>query len=272
MPSDISKNIDDYEPLLVALQNVLGVIVPDCQRSYFLERIETLLSSYKLDSFRLLAEKLKACDADICVNVLDAISQRQPDWFLNDEAKNILRKYIFPQLPDKAKIWIVGCGQGQLAYSFVMEIDKYEQQSGKTKNFQLIATDVLLDDINQAELAIYNKQQLSLLCDGDKKRYFMLNEKAGSGQVKEKFRQQITFSQCDLIEGFQSLGKMDLIFCPKDLVYFSNSVKAGIIQQFSGLLNYGGIFLTGSSQGVIPFSEVFERVEHPAGVFYRKKA
>lgn len=271
MSSAISRNIDDYESLLVALQNFLGVIVPDGQRNNLVERIEPLLSSYKIDSFALLAEKLKACDADVCVNVLNVISQRQPVWSLNAEAQNILHKYILPQLPDKAKVWVVGCGQGQLAYSVVMEIDKYEQHSGKAKKFQLIATDVLPDDINQAELGMYNRQQLSTLRDDDKKRFLSLHEKTGSGQVKDKFRQQITFSQCDLIEGFQSLGKMDLIFCPKVLVYFSDSVKAGIIQQFSGLLNTGGIFLTGSNQAVIPFSESFERVEHPAGVFYRKK-
>ncbi len=271
MPSAISHNIDDYESLLVVLQNVLGVIVPDDQRSNLVERIEPLLSSYKLDSFALFAEKM-ACDADVCLNVLNAISQCQPAWSLNAEAKNILHKYILAQLPDKAKIWIVGCGQGQLAYSVVMEIDKYEHESGKAKNFQLIATDVSPNSINQAELAIYNKQQLSTLCDDDKKRFFKLNEKTGSGQVKDIFRQKTTFSQCDLIEGFQSLGKMDLIICPEVLVYFSNSVKADIIQQFSDLLNSGGIFVSGSNQAIIQFSEGLERVEHPAGVFYRKKA
>ena len=271
MPSVNSHNIDNYESLLVALQNVLGIIVPDGQRSNLVERIEPLLSSYKLDSFALLAEKLQGKDADVCVNVLDVISQRQPVWSLSAEAKNILHKYIFAQLPDKAKIWIVGCGQGQLAYSAVMEIDKYEQKSGKAKKFQLIATDVLQDDINQAERAIYNTQQLSTLFDEDKKRFFTLNEKAGCVQVKDKFRQQITFSSCDLIEGFQSLGQMDLIICPEVLVYFSTSVKAGIIQQFADLLKSGGILLTGYNQ-TIAAGYGLERVDHPAGVFYRKKS
>ena len=271
MPSATSHNIDDYESLLVALQDSLGVIVPNGQRSYLLDRIEPLLSSYKLDSLALFAQNLQACDADVCVNVLDAISQRQSDWSLNAEAKNVLHKYILAQLPDKAKIWLVGCGQGQLAYSVMMEIDKYERKSGKTKNFQLIATDVLQDDINQAELAIYNTQQMLTLRDEDVKRFFTLNENASSWRIKDKFRQQITFSQCDLMAGFQSPGKMDLIICPEVLVYFSSSVKADIIQQFAGLLNSGGIFLTGSNQAVIPFTKDFERVEHPAGVFYRKK-
>jgi len=40
MSSAVSHEIDDYESLLVALQNVLGVVVPDEQRSNLVERIE----------------------------------------------------------------------------------------------------------------------------------------------------------------------------------------------------------------------------------------
>ena len=270
MPSATSHSINDYESLLVALQNILGVIVPDGQRSNIVERVEPLLLSYKLDSFSLLSEELQDCDTDICANVLDVISRRQPAWPMSAEAKNILHKYIFAQLPDKAKIWIVGCGQGQLAYSTMMEIEKFQSKTGKDKNFHLIATDVLQDDINQARQAIYNTQQLSTLRDEDKKCFFTLDEKTGSGQLKDKFRQKITFSLCDLVEDFQSLGQMDLIICPEVLVYFSTSVKAGIIQQFSDLLNSGGILLTGNNQAIAADHEL-DRVDHPAGVFYRKK-
>jgi len=271
MLSAASHNVDDYESLLMALQNVLGIIVSDVQRRYLVEKIEPLLLSFKFDSLSLLVEKLQARDADVCSNVLDVISQRQPDWFLSDETKSILHKYIFAQLSDNAKIWIAGCGQGQLAYSVMMEIAKYEHKQCKYKDFQLIATDVLASDISYAEQAIYDSYQLSTLRDEDKKRFFKIDEKVGSGQVKDKFRQKITFSQCALIDDFQSLGKMDLIICPEVLVYFSNGVKAGIIKQFSDLLNSGGILLTGNNQAVTPFTDSFEFVEHPAGVFYRHK-
>jgi chemotaxis protein methyltransferase CheR len=78
------------------------------------------------------------------------------------------------------------------------------------------------------------------------------------------------------MESFQSIGKMDLIICPEVLVYFSNGVKARILHQFLELLNPGGIFLTGNNQAIITHAMVsgtneLERVEHPAGVFYRKK-
>lgn len=266
-----SDNIDDYEPLFVALQDVLGVIIPNNFRSNFIERIDQLLSSYRLDSLASLAEKIQNRDPDACARVLDAVSRRQSSWIMNAELKSILHKYILAQLPEKAKIWTVGCGQGQLAYSVMMEIDKYQRESGKADNFQLIATDVLQDDINQAELAIYNTQQLSVLSDDDKKHFFTPNETNGSAQLKDEFRQKIIFSQCDLTGSFQSLGQIDLIICPEALMYFSNTVKVEILQRFSDVLNTGGIFLTGSNQPVVPFSKSLERVEHPAGVFYRQK-
>lgn len=270
MPSATPYKIDDYESLLVSLQNVLGVVVLDDQRSNLVERIEPLLSSYKLDSLVLFAEKLQADEADLRINVLDIISQHQSDWPLNVEIKNVLHKYIFAQLPDKARIWIVGCGQGQPAYSVAMEVAKYEQKNNESKNFQLVATDVLQDDINQAELATYSMQQLSVLSDEDKKLFITLDDKAGSGQVKDKIRHLVNFSETDLTQDFQSLGQMDLIICPEALVYFSNGAKTGILQQFANLLKSGGIFLTGNNQN-IPVDYGLERVDHPAGVFYRQK-
>jgi chemotaxis protein methyltransferase CheR len=270
MPSAASHKIEDYEPLLVALQNVLGVVVPDGQRIQLLEKIEPLLTTYKLNSLASLAESLASSQADeIRSSVLNIISQRYADWSLCVETKNVLHNYIFAQLPDNARIWIVGCGQGQLAYAVAMEMAEYEKNSGETKKRQLFASDVPLSDIKQAELASYSELQLAELDDEYKKSYFSQNDDAW--QIKDKLRKRISFSQCDLTKDFQSLEHMDLIYCPEALVYFSNGVKANILKQFSALLKPGGIFLTGNNQAVIPFTKGFERVEHPAGVFYRQK-
>ncbi len=273
MPSAASYNIDDFESLLVTLQNTLGVVVPDEQRSNLIEKIEPLLSTYKLDSLSSLAESIQADQTDeIKSEVLDVISQSQSSWELSTEIKDVLHDYIFAQLPEKARLWIVGCEQGQLAYSVAMEVAKYEHESGKNKNLQLVATDVSHSNINYAELATYSKQQLSGLSDENNKLFVTLNDKGDYGQIKEKIRQQISFSQCDLTEDFQSLGPMDLIICPAVLVYFSNDIKAGILKQFSALLKSGGIFLTDNSQAIMSSGCGLERVEHPAGIFYRQKS
>ncbi len=273
MPFAVSHNIEDYESLLVALQNVLGVVVPDAQRSCLVERVEPLLTKYKLDSLASLAESLQGDQNDeIRSLVLQAISQRQASWTLSPATLNVLHNYIFAQLPEAARIWVVGCGQGQLAYAVAMEVAEYENRSGENKGFQLLASDSSQSDIKQAESATYRAQQLSGLSDGYKKLYTTVNTQADGWTMKDRVRQNLHFTQCDFTEDFQSIGAMDLIICPEVLVYYSNGVKAGILQQFSSLLKTGGIFLTGTNQVVTPFTDGFEYVEHPAGVFYRQRS
>jgi chemotaxis protein methyltransferase CheR len=277
MPSASQDNIDHYESLLVALQTALGVVVPNGQRSDLLARVEPLLTANHFSSLTDLARGLQDNKmTDIKAKVLEVISQRQTGWILNPEMKKILQEYIIAQLPEEARIWVVGCGQGQLAYSVAMEVAEYEHKSGNTKKIQIIATDVSRSDIKQAESGLYSAQQLSAVSEDYKKLFFTSNEGGRSFYIKDKIRKLVTFSQCNLMESFQSIGKMDLIICPEVLVYFSNGVKARILHQFLELLNPGGIFLTGNNQAIITHAMVsgtneLERVEHPAGVFYRKK-
>lgn len=272
MPSAASHNIDDYETLVLALQDTLGVVVPESQRSCLVDRVEPLLSEYSLDSLASLADSMRGADADaVKSSVLEAISKRQSEWLLNPSIHSVLHKYVFAQLPKDARIWLVGCGQGQQAYSIAMEIAEYENRSGEAKKIQLFATDCSQSDIEQAKAASYSSHQISSLSDGYKKLYTTAGIDADQQIIKDKIRDIVHFSQCDLTADFQSLGKMDLIICPEVLVYFTNGVRAGILRQFSTLLKPGGIFLTGNNQAITPFTEGFERVEHPAGVFYRQK-
>ena len=247
------------------------MVVTDEQRSHLVERIEPLLSAYKLDSLAALAERLQNEESDVRTDILDAISQRQSSWAISPETKNVLHKYVLGQLAEKARIWIVGCGQGQLAYSIAMEIASFEQESGETKNFELLATDLLSVDIKQAERATYSSQQLMTLSNEHKKSYVTMDSKGESGQLKKSIRQAVHFSACNITSSIQVMGEMDLIICPETLVYFSNGTKAGIVQQFTDSLKSGGIFLTGYNQ-VVPLSNGLERVAHPEGVFYRQKS
>lgn len=270
-----SHKIDDFEPLLIALQNMLGVVVPDAQRNNLVEKIEPLLLRHHFDSLAALAENIQGTKSDVLTDVLDVISQRQSSWYLCTETKNILNKYVFEQLPENARIWVVGCGQGQLAYAVAMELAEYEHRSGDIKNIQIMATDVSRVDVAKAESATYTTQQLSSLSADYKSLYITQqttdSETLEGWRVKDNIRQRVSFSQCDLTQDFSSYAEMDLIICPEALVYFSNGVKARILHQFSEVLKSGGILLTGNNL-VASTGQSFERVQHPAGVFYRQKS
>ena len=65
---------------------------------------------------------------------------------------------------------------------------------------------------------------------------------------------------------------MDLIICLESLAYFSSSIKADILKRLAAMLKSGGIFLSGYGQNMMLASSGLERVDHPAGVFYRQKS
>jgi len=134
----------------------------------------------------------------------------------------------------------------------------------------LLAVDSSQSAIEYAQQARYSRQELTGLSEAYKNLYTTASDDEHR-KIKDKIRQTVHFSQCDLTQDFQSLGEVDLIICPDVLVYFSNEVKEGILQQFSTLLKAGGIFVTGGNQAVTPLIQGFERVEHPSGVFYRNK-
>jgi len=269
MSSAASLGIDDYEPLLLALQDELGVVVPEMQRVSLLERMQSLLEGNNLDTFAALAERISG-DDEIKSRVLDVISQRQSGWALSAPVINILHKYVLDQLSKNARVWIVGCGQGQMAYALAMEVAQYEHTTGENKDIQIIATDHSAADIEQAKKAVYTEHQLETLKDEYINLYTAASNSGNDRKIRERVTENLSFSQCSLKEDFSSLDMMDLIICPDVLVYYSNGVKASILSRFAKQLKSGGIFLTGNNQAVVPFSQDFERVEHPAGIFYRK--
>ena len=272
MSSNASPNPDDFESLLVALQNTLGVVVPDDQRSSLIERMTPLLTSYKLDSLASLARSIEQGQSEeIKSKVLDVVSQTQLSWNLSAEINDSLNNYIFAQLPENARVWIVGCGQGQFAYAVAMAAARYEHNADKIKNLQFFASDVSSADIKYAQNGVYNTQQVKGLSEEFKKLFMSISDDKDKLQVKDKIRDRLNFSQCDLTQDFQSIGQMDLIICPEALAYFSNELKEDVLHQCSDLLNSGGIFLAGNNQLLMSAAAYLERVEHTSGTFYRKK-
>lgn len=270
--SSESQPVHDIDALLITLQDTLGVVVPDEQRGDLAERMQPVLASHQFDSYGSLARNMAEDDSGkVRSEVLTAISQRDIDWRLDAEIRQILVDYIFGELPDDARVWVVGCEQGQLAYAIAMEIADYQHSSGD-KKISIIASDVSQANIDFAGAAIYSTHQLSGMTDEWRKLYLSDVTEDGNGQIKDRIRQMVEFRRCDLHEHFQDLGDMDLIICLESLAYFSSTIKADILKRMSGQLKPGGILLAGQGQGLMLSGSGLEQVEHPSGVFYRRKS
>lgn len=268
--ASVAYNIEDFESFLLVLQNSLGVVVPDEQRASLVERLQPLMSAHQLDSMAALAATIDSGQAEqVKMELLDVLSVGQEKWDLEAELINTLHGYVFGELPDNARIWVLGCGQGQTAYSLAMEAADYEYAAGVEKKFQFVATDVSAENIKVATTAVYSSQVLDGLSEEHKKLYSVPDADSGGIKIKDKVRQLISFRQCDLDAELESIGPVDLIVCLEVLAFFPNDIKAGLLRRLSEQLKPAGILLAGNNQTIISSGNGLERVEHPAGIFFR---
>ncbi len=279
MPSAVSREIDDYQTLSLAFQDVLGVIITDDQRTTMLTKLNRVMQAFELDSLVKLAEKMRR-DGSTRLNssILDAITAPDSNWFQTPTISRLLDKYVLENIRKDARIWVAGCGNGSLAYSIAMDIAEYNRRNNTDVRPAILATDVAGDALERAKSGRYCVSQLKGMPETMQSTYLQkrddLNEAFGDScgdvwEVRDKIRQMVSFDHCDLLQDFQETGKVDVIICPHILVYFSGTDRQGILKQFSRLLAPAGILMVGEDQTV--FSKDFERVDHPQGVFYRQR-
>jgi chemotaxis protein methyltransferase CheR len=273
MNSVSSATIEEYQTLLLAMQDVLGVVVTEEKRGIISERIDRVMDQYAIASLPELAERIrKNPDDGLNTQILEALSEHDNGWNTHPDLSRLFHMYILPSLVEsgrkKFRIWVAGCGKGQLPYSIAMNIAEYQQSHNLNTGFEIIATDISASDIELANNAHYETAMLEGLPLAWQKKY-MKSDDAG-WTLKQAIRNMVKFSTCDLLLPVESMGHFDLIVCIDVLIYFSASIRSQILKDFADLLDPSGILIVGSGEAVMPFSQCYTRVAHEAGVFYRQ--
>ncbi|HDY85326.1 MAG TPA: chemotaxis protein, partial [Methylophaga sp.] len=90
-------------------------------------------------------------------------------------------------------------------------------------------------------------------------------------RVTDEIIRRVNFNQQNLLASYTSLGKFDIIFCRNVLIYFSAERKTDILNRMALALNPGGYLFLGASETINGYTDAFEMIRSPHGVFYRLK-
>lgn len=267
------KKADEFQIFLQAMQDVLGVVVDEEKQKSVNEKLAPVMESHGYASLKALADGMREESANnLCLSVLQAITAHESVWFGYPEIASLLNNYVLPGVVNQNvadfRIWLVGCGHGQIAYSLAITIDAFKQQYGTTCNIEVVATDLSEETVKRASEGGFTSSMLTGLSEPLKQQY--LSENNGLWEVDESIRSMIHFTRCDLLGGVGGMGHCDLIICPDQLVYFSNGVKSEILGGFAELLDPSGMLIVGTNEPVVPFCDQFEIVNHESGIFYRQ--
>lgn len=273
MSPEAQKKSDEFQMFLQAMQETLGVVVDEEERNSVKEKLLPVMKSYGYESIAVLATGLRDDEAhDLRLSVLQAITERDTEWFSYPEITSLMNEYILPGIVNQNvanfRIWMVGCGLGQIAYSLAMVIDAFSKQYGLACNVEVVACEMHEEAVQRASSGRFYSSMLIGLPAHYKQQYMI--ESDGVWEVDPSLRSMIHFATCDLLDGVEHMGHCDLIICPDELVYFSSDIKREILDGFAELLDASGMLIVGANEPVIPFCNKFELVNHESGVFYRQ--
>ncbi len=147
----------------------------------------------------------------------------------------------------KIRIWSAGCSTGEEPYTLAYSIDSLVSKFPNW-DIKILATDLDTNVLAKAKLGVYSEEKLEKISPKIINDMFVKTE---SGfQVKQKFKDCITFKQLNLMEPWPMRGKFDLIFCRNVLIYFNKDTQQKLLSRYAELLHDSGVLILGHSESI----------------------
>lgn len=170
-----------------------------------------------------------------------------------NEHFQFLQDHILPDLEKRRhgdlRIWSAGCSTGQEAYNIAMTIDQYFGSRKGQWDTTILASDISMNVMEKAKLAIYAEDNLKDLPPAWRTKYFSKTSD-GNFQVCERLRREVVFKPFNLMDPFVYKKPFDIIFCRNVMIYFDKETTARVVSKFYNALSDGGYFLIGHSESL----------------------
>lgn len=273
-----SKNLgdSDYRTFCQFLEQQCGIVLGDNKMYLVKSRLSPLMARFDIDSLPDLVNRtLKPTERQLRSAVIDAMTTNETLWFRDSYPYELLKNKLLPEIDQgrAVKIWSAASSSGQEPYSIAMTIQEYKNMPSTNSRsmFSVIGTDISNTMLDICKNAEYDSLALSRGLSDERKRKFFQDSGNGMMQVIPDVKRLVNFRHLNLLDNYQLLGKFDIIFCRNVLIYFSQEIKAEIINKFANQLNPNGYLILGASESLSGLSDKFNMVRCNPGIVYQKK-
>ncbi len=268
----------DYERFKLFLEQACGIILGNGKEYLITSRLTKLLRDEKIASVAdLLTAIERGHPRQLRDDVIDAMTTNETSWFRDRSPFEALQKVVFPEMERNGKrqcrIWSSACSSGQEPYTISIALSEYLRTvpASGLATAQIMATDISNSMLSQAKLAEYEEAILGRGLSPERKQLFF-KQVGERWTVTDDVKRRVSFREQNLLLNYGQLGKFDIIFCRNVLIYFSAERKTDILNRMALALNPEGYLFLGASETITGYTEAFEMVRSPEGVFYRLKA
>jgi chemotaxis protein methyltransferase CheR len=269
---------EDYEEFRAFLADACGITLGDNKQYLVSSRLSPLMLEFNIVSIRELVERVRRDrHSTLTERIIDAMTTNETQWFRDQFPFEILKQTILAGIPrnlaQPVRIWSAACSSGQEPYSIAISVHEYLLKNPGTlpAGVQILATDISPTVLKQAALGVYDGVAIARGLSGERRQRYFLPE-GSQWVVKPDVRRLVSFRELNLCQGYEVLGKFDVIFCRNVLIYFAPQLKRDIIMRMSQALNPGGYLFLGAAESISNYSDAFEMLRLDGGIAYRLKS
>ncbi len=283
---------DEFSLLRDYIHNICGIAISDDKSYLIQQRLEPLVLQYECKNFGEFYRKIRQTRLPLFQEqIISAITTNETAFFRDGHPFAALKEYILPKWSEiirerkfrnyvrkgaKLRLWSAGASTGQEPYSIAMIIDEYVNSNQHTyisaEDFGILASDISNKVLLKSMAGEYSQRELERGVSSDRiEKYFFKAETGTDRVISNSIRSMIEFRQINLIHPFTMLGGFDVIFCRNVLIYFDNSTKSRIIEQFHHLLSDKGFLILGATENVYPANDKFDSVRYGDTILYQKR-
>jgi len=210
------------------------------------------------------------------VELMDILTTNETYFFREDFQLKAFTDEILPEIiagkeaqGDRTlRIWSAGCSSGEEPYTLSMLL--LEQKCLAGWRVEIIGSDISQRVLQLARKGVYGRASFRTTDDHYLRTYF--EEVEGGYRVNNAVRERVSLSQLNLFDPprLMLLGKMDIVFCRNVIIYFDQTAKKQVIDNFHRMLHNGGFLLLGHSESLMNISTAFSLRHFKNDMVYQK--
>jgi len=188
--------------------------------------------------------------------MINQVTTNETSFFRENKHFDYLVRKILPELNERVNIWSAASSIGVEAYTIAMVVD--EALSPRHLPFKILASDINIDVLKQAEEAVYDIRFSTNIPKTYLKRYCLkgVGDMANKFAIQDYLKQKLSFAQINLTKPISSdAGKFDIIFLRNVLIYFDVQTKKDVVRYVLQHLKKGGYFFIGHSETLFNISD-----------------
>jgi chemotaxis protein methyltransferase CheR len=268
-------NQKDFAYLAELLHRRSGLLLTQQKAQLVEGRLAPVMSRFGFKDNAAMMRELRHGQEALATAVTEAMTTNDSAFFRDRRTYEEFRDIVLPELlirrarSKRLRIWCAACAAGQEPYSIAMILeDRKLLAQGWT--IDLIASDLNSQMIARAEEGLYSHFEVQR---GLPIRWLVRNftQEGSNWRISGNLRRMVTFRTFNLLDPYDWLAKMDVVFCRNVLMYFDRKTRFSVIDRVADILAPDGALLVGPAESIMGLTTGFVQPDYAPGLYYRAK-